>query len=96
MYIDVKPAAAGAPDLAAALSSQEEYVRSSLGVPIQPASQQPAEEAVLGSEEHSLGGDDGKAEFTLVLTRPGSGSGASGSSSGGAAAAAAALQQAQL
>ncbi|KAL4432409.1 hypothetical protein ABPG77_001708 [Micractinium sp. CCAP 211/92] len=92
VYIDVKPAAAGAPDVAAALASQEEYVRSSLGVPIQPASQQPADEAVLGSEEHSLGGEEGKAEFTLVLARPGS----SGSGSGGAAAAATALQQAQL
>lgn len=94
MYIDIKPAAAGAPDVAAALASQEEYVRSSLGAPIQPASQQPADEAVLGSEEHSLGGEEGKAEFTLVLTRPGSSGGSGGG--GGAAAAAAALQQAQL
>ena len=82
VYIAIKAAAAAdgsssggesaALDLSAVLASQAAYLRESLGVPVLPASQQPAEEAVLDSEEHELGGQEGgpKAEFTLLLTRP--------------------------
>ena len=72
---------------AAVLAGQEGYLREALGVPVLPASQQPAAEEVLGSEEHSLGGEEAKAEFTLTLTRP--------SGSGGAVDAAAAALRAQ-
>lgn len=88
-YIELQPAPAGGPDLAAALSSQAAYVQESLGTPIQPASQRPAGEEELGREEHELGGDEGRAQFTLVLTRPGGGG-------GGAAALAQQLGQAGL
>jgi hypothetical protein len=82
VYIAIKAAAAAdssssssgesALDLSAVLASQAGYLRESLGVPVLPASQQPAEEAMLDSEEHELGGQEGgpKAEFTLLLTRP--------------------------
>lgn len=43
-------------------------------------------------EDHELGGEDGRAEFSLLLTRPAG----SGSSSGGAAALAQQLQQQAL
>lgn len=77
MYIEVTAAPAGAPDLAAVLAAQAAYVQESLGVPILPSSQRPAEEGEeLGREEHELAGEGGAAaQFTLVLTRPG-GSGA--------------------
>lgn len=96
VYIAIKAAAAGsgsggAPDLAAVLSSQAAYVRESLGVDILPASQQPAEEVEVGREEHELGGEEARTEFTLVLTRPVGDSG-----SGGAAALARQLQQQAL
>ncbi|PRW58449.1 isoleucine--tRNA cytoplasmic isoform B [Chlorella sorokiniana] len=94
VYIDLKPAAEGsaALDLTAVLTSQEGYVRESLGVPILPASQRPAEEEELAQEDHELGGEDGRAEFTLLLARPAG----SGGSSGGAAALAQQLQQQAL
>jgi hypothetical protein len=94
VYIAIKAAAAAdgsssggesaALDLSAVLASQAAYLRESLGVPVLPASQQPAEEAVLDSEEHELGGQEGgaKAEFTLLLTRPA----AAAAAAGGAAA----------
>lgn len=94
VYIELAAAAAapGAPDVAAALASQAGYVRESLGVAILPASQRPAEEGEeLGREQHELGGEEGKAEFTLVLTRP-----AGGGSSGGAVSLAGQLQQQAL
>ena len=94
VYIDIR--AGGSPDLAGVLSSQEAYVRESLGVPLQPAAAAPAGEAELAREEHELGGEEGKAEFTLLLTRP-AGSGGSGGGGGAADALAAQLrQQAQV
>ena len=90
MFFEVTSAAPGAPDVAAALASQEGYVRESLGAAILPASQQAAGQEVVGSEEHSLGGEDARVEFVLTLTRPAGGGGAS------VAAAAAQLQQQAL
>lgn len=87
VWIEHGAAAAGAPDVAAALAGQAAYVQDALGVPIQPAAQQPAAEEVLATEEHSLGGAAAAAEFTLRLTRP---------AGNGVAGAAAALQQQAL
>ncbi|KAI7845602.1 hypothetical protein COHA_000889 [Chlorella ohadii] len=94
VYIDLKPAAEGsaALDLTAVLASQDGYVRESLGTSILPASQRPAAEEELAREDHELGGEDGRAEFTLLLSRP-AGSGGSG---GAAAALAQQLQQQAL
>lgn len=82
--------------MAAALASQAGYVRDALGCPIQPCAQQPAEEEVLDSEDHALGGDEAKAEFKLCLTRPAGGCKPAAAAADGAAAATAALHQQAL
>ena len=74
VFIDIAAAADGAPDLAAALSSQQAYIQDVLGdAAMQPASQLPATATVLESEAYALAGGSGeegaKAEFTLLLTR---------------------------
>ncbi|KAI3433769.1 hypothetical protein D9Q98_003575 [Chlorella vulgaris] len=96
IWVDFKAAPAGAPDVAAALASQAGYVRDALGCPIQPCAQQPAEEEVLDSEDHALGGDEAKAEFKLCLTRPAGGGKPAAAAADGAAAATAALHQQAL
>jgi hypothetical protein len=58
------------PNIEAALAWMSGYVQDALGVPIQPAAQQPAAEEVLATEVHTLGGAAAAAEFTLRLTRP--------------------------
>ncbi len=87
VFIQVTAAATGAPDVVAALASQEEYVRESLGAPILPTSQQPSAQDAVGSEEHTLGAEEASVTFVLSLVRP---------SGNGVAAAAAQLQQQAL